>query len=97
MQEQERNDIISRAPPEARPTMDFSSIDSGKIGQPKVIKVWMAYYRWGKEDTSPVIDDLWVEIGWNGSKDRERKTLKYANVIEMDGGEDAIAEFGLMS
>lgn len=51
--------------------MDFSSIDSGKIDQPKVIKVWTAYYRWDKEDTSPVLDDLWVEIEWNGSKDRE--------------------------
>jgi hypothetical protein len=62
MQEQERNNIIARAPPEGRPkigpTIDFSSIDSGKIGQPKVIKVWIAYYRWGKEDTSPTIDDL---------------------------------------
>jgi hypothetical protein len=96
MQEQETNDIIPCAPPEGRPRMDFSSIDSGKIDQPKVIKVWTAYYRWDKEDTSPVLDDLWVEIEWNGSKDRERKTLKYAKVMEMDGGEDAVAEFGIM-
>lgn len=77
--------------------MDFPSIDSGKISQPKVIKVWMAYYRWDQQDTSPVIDDLWVEIGWNGSEDSERKTLKYTKVMKMDGGEDAIAKFGLMS
>ncbi|KAJ5904749.1 uncharacterized protein N7473_001665 [Penicillium subrubescens] len=77
--------------------MDFSSINSGKIGQPKVIKVWMAYYLYDEEENSPVIDDLSVEIGWKGSKDREMKTLKYAKVREMDGGEDAIADFGLMS
>jgi hypothetical protein len=70
--------------------MDFSSIGSGKIGQPKVIKVWMAYYRYDP----PVIDELRVEvIGWEGSKGRDMKILKYDKVKDMDGGKDAIAKF----
>lgn len=95
MQGQETTDIMTRSPPEGRPRMDFPSIDSGKIGQPKLIKVWMAYYRWDEEDILPVIDELCVEIRGNGSEDREIKTLKYAKVMKMDGSKDAIANFGL--
>ncbi|KAJ5975497.1 hypothetical protein N7481_009204 [Penicillium waksmanii] len=75
--------------------MDFSIVDSGQIGQPKVTKVWMAYFRC---DPLPVLDELQVEvIRWKGSKERKMLTLKYSEVKDMDGGEDAIAEFKPMS
>jgi hypothetical protein len=94
--EHESNDIIAHGPPGGSLRMIFSSIEGGKIGQPKVIKVCSAYYRWDPEDTGPVIDELRVVIGWEGSKVTDTKTLKYNEVKDMDGAEDAIAEFGLM-
>lgn len=88
--------IVSE-PPDLEKSMEFSRAGEADAAQSQVIKVWSINYTFVKGVKTPFIDTLEVELMSNGAKKAVMKNRTYTDVMEMDGGEDAVTEFGPIS
>jgi hypothetical protein len=79
--------------PDLEKRMEFSTAGKGDAAQSEVVKVWSINYIFTKGIGTPSVDTLEVEMRFTGAKKTVMKIQKYAEVIEMDGGKDAVAEF----
>lgn len=73
------------------PRMEFRR--QGDIGQPRVVRVWSFAYRFGAKKTMPIVSTVRAEIRWNENEQTTMETLRYFDLMEMEGGKEAVAEF----
>lgn len=84
---------IVSVPPDLEKSMEFSRAGKVDGAQSQVVKVWSINYTFIEEFKTPFIDTLEVEMAFDGTK-TVMKNKTYTDVIGMDGGKDAVAEFG---
>jgi hypothetical protein len=77
--------------------MEFSRAGKVDAARSQVVKVWSINYTFIEGFQTPFIDTLEVEIKFNRAKKTVMQKKTYADVIGMEGGKDAVAEFGLIS
>lgn len=74
-------------------SMHFSRAGKADAARSQVVKVWSINYTFIEGFEKPSIDTLEIEMAFDGAK-TVMKTKTYTDVIGMDGGKDAVAEFG---
>jgi hypothetical protein len=85
---------IVSVPPGLEKGMEFSRAGKVNAAQSKAVKVWSINYAFIEGSKTPFIDTLEVEMAFDGAKTTVMEVKTYSDVIGMDGGEDAVAEFG---
>jgi hypothetical protein len=81
-------------PPDLEKNMEFSRAGKADVAQSQVVKVWSINYIFVKGIENPFIDTLEVELMSNGAKMTVMEHRTYADVMGIDGGENAVREFG---
>lgn len=84
---------IVSVPPGLESSMEFSRAGKTDATQSQVVKVWSINYTFIEGFKTPFIDTLEVEMASKGAK-TVTKNKTYTDVIRMNGGKDAVAEFG---
>ncbi|CAG8875817.1 unnamed protein product [Penicillium salamii] len=84
---------IVSVPPGLENSMEFSRAGKTDATQSQVVKVWSINYTFIEGFKTPFIDTLEVEMASKGAK-TVTKNKTYTDVIRMNGGKDAVAEFG---
>ena len=87
---------IVSVPPGLENSMEFSRAGKTDATQSQVVKVWSINYTFIEGFKTPFIDTLEVEMAFDGAK-TVMKNKTYTDVIGMDGGKDAVEEFGPIS
>ncbi|KAF4768966.1 hypothetical protein HAV15_008859 [Penicillium sp. str.  len=84
---------IVGVPPDLERSMEFSRPGKVDAARSQVVKVWSINYTFIEGFKKPFIDTLEIEMAFDGAK-TVMKTKTYTDVTGMDGGKDAVAEFG---
>lgn len=84
---------IVSVPLDLEKSMEFSGPGKVDAARSQVVKVWSINYTFNEGFEKPFVDTLEIEMAFDGAK-TVMKTKTYTDVIGMDGGKDAVAEFG---
>lgn len=84
---------IASVPSGLEKSMEFSRPGKVDAARSQVVKVWSINYTFIEGFKKPFIDTLEIEMAFDGVK-TVMKHKTYTDVIGMDGGKAAVAEFG---
>lgn len=62
--------------------------------QPSVVRVWSFTYIFGAKTKTPVVDTVRAEVKWSGKKQTTMEILSFGDLMQMEGSEKAVTEFG---